>query len=77
MSNLPLLIVTNPWLLWLFKHGWEPSFEGWLQSHVGQVAIASAIYELADQVTDLEVQRQIKIVAARAMVNSAGKMADS
>ena len=66
-----VLTVTNPLLIWLFKHGWEEPVG---QSHVGQVAIASAIHELANKITDSDMRKQIQCASAKAMANTAAKM---
>ncbi|BCT66851.1 hypothetical protein NNRS527_00419 [Nitrosospira sp. NRS527] len=73
MANPPLLTVTNPWLLWLFLHGWEGD-PGWGKSHAGQVAIATAIHELANQVEDAEARKQIQAVAAKSIARSGEKL---
>jgi hypothetical protein len=72
MSKKPILTVTNPVLLWLFQHGWEDP--EWGKSPVGQVAIASAIHELSNQITDNEVRKQLQIVAAKAIANAGEKL---
>ncbi len=71
--HTPTLTVTNPLLLWLFKHGMED--HGWGQSPVGQIAVASAIHELANQITDTQIRKQIQAGAAKSMANVADKMA--
>ena len=71
--HTPILTVTNPILLWLFKHGWEDP--NWGQSHVGQIAIASAIHELAGQINDADMRKQIQAGAAKSMAKVAGQMA--
>jgi hypothetical protein len=73
MSKAPILTVTNPILLWLFQHGWEDP--GWGHSHIGQVAIASAIHELANQIADVEARKQIQAVTAKSIAHSGEKMA--
>jgi hypothetical protein len=71
--NLPLWTVTNPILLWLFRHGWEDP--EWGRTPVGQVALATAIYDMAGQIGEVEVRRQIQGGAAKAMSMAAERMA--
>jgi hypothetical protein len=71
--NTPILTVTNPVLLWLFRHGWEDP--GWGRTPVGQIAIASTVYELANQLGDAAVRKQIQAGAAKAMAITAERMA--
>ena len=40
-----MLAVTNPILLWLFKHGWEDP--GWGRDDASQISILSALHALA------------------------------
>jgi hypothetical protein len=71
--QMPVLTVTNPILLWLYRHGWEDP--DWGRMPVGQVALATAIYELAGQIGDVEVRKQIQTGAAKAMAAAAERMA--
>jgi hypothetical protein len=71
--QMPVLTVTNPILLWLFRHGWEDP--DWGRTPVGQIAIATAIHEMAGQLADGELRRQIQIGAAKAMAATAERMA--
>jgi hypothetical protein len=71
--QMPVLTVTNPILLWLFRHGWEDP--DWGRTPVGQIAIATAIHEMAGQLADVELRRQIQTGAAKAMAATAERMA--
>jgi hypothetical protein len=68
-KEMPTLVVTDPWLLWLFKHGWEDP--DWGKRPTDQVTIAIAIHELATKIADEEMRKQIQGSAARLMVNTA------
>jgi hypothetical protein len=67
--EMPTLVVTNPWLLWLFQHGWEDP--NWGKRAPDQVTIAIAIHELAAKVADVEMRNRIQSSAARLMVTAA------
>ena len=71
--STPILTVTNPILLWLYRHGWEDP--EWGRTPAGQIAAANAIYELANLVEDAEVRKQIQVGAAKAIAVTAEKMA--
>ena len=71
--NLPILTVTNPLLLWLFRHGWEDP--DWGQTPVGQIAIATVIHDMAGQLGDAELRRQIQSGAAKAIGGAAERLA--
>jgi hypothetical protein len=71
--NTSILTVTNPILLWLFRHGWEDP--EWGRTPAGQIAAANTIYELANLVEDVDVRKQIQVGAAKAIAVTAEKMA--
>ncbi len=71
--NLPILTVTNPILLWLYRHGWEDP--DWGRTPVGQVAIATAIYDMASQLDNGELRGQIQQGAAKAIAGAAERLA--
>ena len=72
-SDLPILAVTNPILLWLFKHGWEDP--DWGHSVADQHIIALSIHALASKITDPEVRKHIQSAAAKAVVRTAEEVA--
>jgi len=71
--STPILTVTNPILLWLFRHGWEDP--EWGRTPAGQIAAASTIYELANLIDDVEMRKQIQVGAAKAIAVTAERMA--
>jgi hypothetical protein len=68
-KDVPIATVTNPILLWLFRHGWEDP--GWGQSPMDRLTIALAIHDLAAKVADRDARKQIQSVAARAVAKAA------
>jgi hypothetical protein len=72
-SDLPILAVTNPILLWLFRHGWEDP--DWGQSVADQHIIALAIHGLASKIADADTRKEIESAAARAVVKTAEQVA--
>jgi hypothetical protein len=73
----PLLTITNPWLLWFFQHGGEEigGDLGWGKTHVGQLALATTIHELASQISDDDARKQTQEVAAKSIVHTGEKLA--
>jgi hypothetical protein len=68
-----LLVVTNPILLWLFKHGWEdPS---WGRDDASQISILSALHALADQIADTELRAQFKKLSSEGRAKVANRIA--
>lgn len=65
MADIPTATVTNPILLWLYRHGWEDP--DWGQSRVGQLVINVAIYDLASRLSDSEVGAELQKTAQRAV----------
>ncbi len=68
-TEIPILVVTNPVWLSLFRRGVEDP--GWGRRPIEQHAIAMAIHELAATIADEETRRQIQSSAARLIVNTA------
>lgn len=74
--RLPLSAVKNPVLLRLFDRGLEdPPPDPWKEEPSGQIAIASAIYELAQDINDVELRQKIQKSASKSISASAEKMA--
>lgn len=64
--NVPALAVTNPILLWLFKHGWEdPS---WGRLPINQAALGLALHGISERVADRRLQGELQKIA-QAMVS--------
>ncbi len=59
----PVLTVTNPVLLWLFRHGWEDP--DWGRRPMDQLTIALAIHDLAAKMEDEDTRKQIQRIAAK------------
>jgi hypothetical protein len=72
MKKKPKLAVTNPFLLSLFNRGWEDP--EWGKSPIGQVTIATAIHELANQLEDKKTKKQIQEVTAVAITQAGEKL---
>jgi len=68
-----MLVVTNPILLWLFKHGWEDP--GWGRDDASQISILSAVHALADQISDTELRAQVKKLSSKGIAKVANRMA--
>ena len=67
-----MLVVTNPILLWLFKHGWEDP--GWGRDDASQISILSAVHALADQISDTELRAQVKKLSSKGIAKVANRM---
>lgn len=67
-------VITNPWLIWLFNHGWEDP--GWGQTPVAQIMIATAIHELAGRLTDAGIKKQIQAATGSVVASVAGRMGE-
>jgi hypothetical protein len=68
-----MLVVTNPILLWLFKHGWEDP--GWGRDDASQISILSALHALADQILDTELRTQVKKLSSEGLAKVANRIA--
>jgi len=68
-----MLVVTNPILLWLFKHGWEDP--GWGRDDASQISILSALHALADQISDTELRAEVKKLSTKGIAKVANRMA--
>jgi glutaredoxin-related protein len=68
-----MLVVTNPILLWVFKHGWEDPGCG--RDDASQISILSALHALADQISDKELRSQVKKLSSKGLAKVANRMA--
>jgi hypothetical protein len=50
VAHLSIATVTNPILLWLFKHGWEDP--GWGHMPINQVTLGLALHDLGAKIAD-------------------------
>lgn len=70
--HFPVSVVTNPILLWLFKHGWEdPS---WGHTPVNQAVLGLALHDLSARVADRALQEQIQTIAQKMVADNAQKI---
>lgn len=68
-----MLVVTNPILLWLFKHGWEDP--GWGRDDASQISILAALHALADQISNTELRTQVKKLSSEGLAKVANRIA--
>jgi len=68
------LVVKDPILLWLYRHGWEDP--GWGRRETREALAASSIYELAEQIEDRGLRAEIRKAAGKALAKVAEKMTE-
>ncbi|SUS05694.1 conserved hypothetical protein [uncultured Defluviicoccus sp.] len=69
VAHLPVATVTNPILLWLFKHGWEdPS---WGHTPINQAALGLVLHDLSTKVANRALQEQIQTIAQQIVAENA------
>jgi hypothetical protein len=67
--HVPMLAVTNPILLWLFKHGWEdPS---WGRMPINQVALGLMLHELSGKLANAGLREQLAQIAGQVVAENA------
>ncbi len=67
--HMPISVVNNPILLWLFKHGWEdPS---WGRLPINQAALGLALHGLSEKVASRELQAQLQGIAQKMVAENA------
>jgi len=67
-AQIPMATVTNPILLWLFKHGWEdPS---WGHIPTNQVALGLALHDLAARLANPELKEQVQHIAQKVVADN-------
>ena len=72
VAHLPIATVTNPILLWLFKHGWEdPS---WGHMPINQAALGLVLHDLSAKVADRALQEQIQAIAQKMVAENAQRI---
>jgi len=68
-AHVPVATVTNPVLLWLFKHGWEdPS---WGRMPINQVALGLVLHEISTKIADQALQEQVQVIAEKVVTANA------
>jgi len=63
---------------WYFKHGGEgtgPHDPGWASTPIGQIGSLTAIHEMAGQIADRKIAKQLQVAAAQGIASVAGKLA--
>ena len=67
-TRLPVEVVTNPILLWLFKRGWEdPS---WGHLAINQVALGLMLHDLSTKLADHALQEQVQAIARKVVAEN-------
>jgi len=68
LTHLPIATVTNPILLWLFKHGWEdPS---WGHMPINQVTLGLILHDLGTKLADPALQEQVQAIAQKVVAEN-------
>lgn len=65
----PSLSVTNPILLWLFKHGWEDP--NWGRLPTNQVALGLILNELSHRLANPALREQVASAAQKIVAENA------
>lgn len=73
IAKLPIASVTNPILLWLFKHGWEDP--NWGHLPVNQVALGLVLHDLSNKLADRALQEQVQELAQKVIIENARSVA--
>lgn len=71
VAHVPVSMVTNPILLWLFKHGWEDPTWGHLA--INQAALGLILHDLGSKLADQELQKQVQAIAQKVVAENAQK----
>ncbi len=69
ITKIPFASVTNPILLWLFKHGWEDP--NWGHLPVNQVALGLILHDLGNKLADRALQEQVQEIAQKVITENA------
>jgi hypothetical protein len=67
-AKIAFSAVTNPILLWLFKHGWEEP--DWGNLPVNQVALGLILHDLAGKLADPILQEQVQEIAQKVIAEN-------
>lgn len=68
-AKIAFSAVTNPILLWLFKHGWEDP--NWGNLPVNQVALGLILHDLGSKLADPALQEQVQEIAQKVITENA------
>jgi hypothetical protein len=69
----PVAVVKNPILLWLLIHGGDPGPDD--PGPVGQLTNVLSIHQLAKQLTDAGLRREIQALTTKAIANISQQVA--
>ena len=72
VGHLPVATVTNPILLWLFKHGWEDP--EWGRMPINQVTLGLALHDLGAKLADRDLQEQVRAIAQKVVAENAQRV---
>lgn len=72
IAHLPTASVTNPILLWLFKHGWEDP--EWGRMPLNQVTLGLALHDLGAKIADRDLSAQIQAIAQKVVAENAQRV---
>jgi hypothetical protein len=67
-AKIAFSAVTNPILLWLFKHGWEDP--DWGNLPVNQVALGLILHDLGGKLADPDLQEQVQEIAQKVITEN-------
>ena len=68
-TEIPQLVVRNPVWLWMFRHGVEDP--NWGRRPIDQLTLAVAIHELAGQISDMDLRKQVQGGVAKLLLDAA------
>jgi len=69
IANVPVERVTNPLILWLFKHGWEDP--GWGHLSINQVTLGLVLHDLGAKLADRDLCDQVQAIAQKVVAENA------
>jgi len=68
-AHVPMAVITNPILLWLFKHGWEDP--DWGHLPINQVALGLALHDLGNKLANGGLREQVQAIGAKVVAENA------
>jgi len=69
VTHIPVEMITNPILLWLFKHGWEDP--EWGHMSINQAALGLALHDLGAKLADKDLREQVQTIAQQVVTRNA------
>ncbi len=67
-ATIPVETITNPILLWLFRHGWEDP--NWGHIPTNQVALGLALHDLSTRLANPELKDQLQHIAQKVVADN-------